>query len=1086
MNPKILIKDFSANDFLNLITGGFMKQVLLLTFFCSLVFLFFINSGIAQEDPFGVNETGPITVKSQDVFLLWMDDQGTSEVTSYQKIYRYKTEGIVDPTIPLDSLISKTDKEFDSRRGTNRYVDVATGKFNVDPYDDVVAVWRAYNPDQLIYISIPVFDTTGFFSTSNQITLNAGDNIEQDEEIYVRTGDFDADSLDEFIVAYRKAVDDSVHLCLYDVDSTLQATLVTNYSNTKVAFSSVTYFVRYFVEAADLNNDGVDEIVTCTWESSLTPSALPITLRIYAIENNEFVQKGETQIDVPRFSGSLEYFAMALASGQFDYDQENELVFSAAFKWANSNASSRHYKIDVINNFQNIIVDDPLALNLDVHNVNNISEFSLATGDLNNDSRAFDEVVFAAGNRMRVITVDGNLNFVPKALLNVANGGASDYLQSNNYLKVKDMNMDNKEDVVIVKNRVAATPNQGFLAAFITFADTTLNDGTEYVFARLQGDESGNDEYHQYAIAVGNFDGFDFRIGQPTVTRVFGTVEPVVLLNAPPIHFDKFGNNIFDLNTCFPDPVNSCDFYSTYWTYFQTDSLVKIESHKDWQVSAGLRLSGEITAAPMGIGVGQDYEFWAVYKHGRHFSNSTTQGETQTISVTIQATDDDRIYAIVEDCDVWEYPVFHGNETFSRRSYFAFVPQAPQGTWFGSKSPEAFNYFPKHQIGNILSYDESLGNNNNISQLLETQGTDAFNVDATSSYNKHWKFDRFENVQADTSRENTFDAGAKYVIEATFAFSKKKVSTSTTTVRSGFDLEVNMGSLDPAYSNAPYSGIPYAYWSNDNALVLDYAVNPSLGGGNPTWWQEMYGDNPDPTFVLPWRLDLEKGYGTPANQLLQSKSISFSNNKPDPGDTLTITAQVRNFSLVPTQTPVNVKFYLNDPDSGGAAIIGVNGTNEVSTSDIVSARGRSDVEFRWVVPSGLPTYTRIYAVLDQDNTITEIHEDNNKGYNILGIFSTTGIEDENYFIPEEYVLYQSYPNPFNPTTTIKYSLPQSDNVSLVVYDILGREVAVLLDEYRIAGTYSVEFNASRYASGIYFYQLQAGNFVETKKMILLK
>jgi len=830
-----------------------------------------------------------------------IDPSGGTNYKSYQKLYRYKTEGVVDPTVDPDTMVYTELRREDTRMGKSVYVDVAGGIFNVDPYDDIVAIWRTTLSAQKIEILIPVFDTTGFFSTSNQISLDAGETILPDEEIYVRMGDFDGDALDEFIVVYRD-LSDSVIFCLYDVDSTLQATLVKRFSNTRVLGSSLPYFVKYFVETADLNNDGVDEIITCTWESSITASYLPITIRIFAIENGEFVPKGMKQIDVPRFEGSLEYFAMALASGQFDYDVENELVFSAAFKWSLSNASSRHYKLKIFNNLQTIIQAEPLALNLEPHNVNTISEFGLATGDLNNNGR--DEVVFAAGERIQVIAVNDNLDFVAKAYIGVVNGGASDYLQSSNYLKISDMNMDNKKDIIIMKNIVAEiTIDKGFFTSLITFTDSTLAQGTSTVFARHIADEVPiQNQYRRYAIAVGNFDGFDFRIGQPTVTRVFGTVEPVVILNAPPVHFDKFGNNIFDLNTCFPDPVNSCDFYSKYWTYFQTDSLVKIESHKDWQVSAGLRLSGEITAAPMGIGVGQDYEFWAVYKHGSHFSNSTTQGETQTISVTIQATDDDRIYAIVEDCDVWEYPVFHGNETFSRRSYFAFVPQTPQGTWFGSKSPEAFNYFPKHQIGNILSYDESLSNNNNISQLLETQGTDAFNVDATSSYNKHWKFDRFENVQADTYRENSFDAGAKYVIEATFAFSKKKVSTSTTTVRSGFDLEVNMGSLNPAYSNAPYSGIPYAYWSEDNALVLDYAVNPSLGGGNPTWWQDMYGTNPDPTFVLPWRLDLEKGYGTPANQLLQSKSISFSSNKPNPSDTLTITAQVRNFSLIPTQT----------------------------------------------------------------------------------------------------------------------------------------------------------------------------------------
>ncbi|MBK9096606.1 MAG: T9SS type A sorting domain-containing protein [bacterium] len=128
----------------------------------------------------------------------------------------------------------------------------------------------------------------------------------------------------------------------------------------------------------------------------------------------------------------------------------------------------------------------------------------------------------------------------------------------------------------------------------------------------------------------------------------------------------------------------------------------------------------------------------------------------------------------------------------------------------------------------------------------------------------------------------------------------------------------------------------------------------------------------------------------------------------------------------------------------------------------------------------------MYAVLDQENAITEIHDNNNKGFNILGSSSVSGIDDSENYIPDTYVLYQSYPNPFNPTTTIKYSLPNSDVVSLKVFDILGREVAVLVNEYKPSGTYAAEFNASEFASGVYFYRLQSGNFVQTKKMVLIK
>ena len=89
-------------------------------------------------------------------------------------------------------------------------------------------------------------------------------------------------------------------------------------------------------------------------------------------------------------------------------------------------------------------------------------------------------------------------------------------------------------------------------------------------------------------------------------------------------------------------------------------------------------------------------------------------------------------------------------------------------------------------------------------------------------------------------------------------------------------------------------------------------------------------------------------------------------------------------------------------------------------------------------------------------------------------------------LPLEFALFQNFPNPFNPITAINYHIPELSFVTLKVYDVLGREVIALVNEKKPAGSYEVEYNASSLASGIYFYRLQAGNFVETKKMILLK
>jgi len=92
--------------------------------------------------------------------------------------------------------------------------------------------------------------------------------------------------------------------------------------------------------------------------------------------------------------------------------------------------------------------------------------------------------------------------------------------------------------------------------------------------------------------------------------------------------------------------------------------------------------------------------------------------------------------------------------------------------------------------------------------------------------------------------------------------------------------------------------------------------------------------------------------------------------------------------------------------------------------------------------------------------------------------------DEN--IPTKYELIQNYPNPFNPVTIICYALPIASHVELKVFGVLGNEIATLVNESKPAGSYVVEFNGNNLSSGIYYYQLSTENYIQTKKMVLMK
>jgi hypothetical protein len=165
-----------------------------------------------------------------------------------------------------------------------------------------------------------------------------------------------------------------------------------------------------------------------------------------------------------------------------------------------------------------------------------------------------------------------------------------------------------------------------------------------------------------------------------------------------------------------------------------------------------------------------------------------------------------------------------------------------------------------------------------------------------------------------------------------------------------------------------------------------------------------------------------------------------------------------------------------------------NGTaGEVSLSadvinPILDAQGMAQNEsraFAWTV-----------WVTDTKDTVQVSTYSNTAGY--TPIFRTinlkklteTSLEDNN--LPKEFSLSQNYPNPFNPSTVINFSLPQDAQVKLTVYDMLGREVAVMVNELRSAGTYSISVDGRSMASGIYVYRLEAGNRTFTRKMTLIK
>jgi hypothetical protein len=168
--------------------------------------------------------------------------------------------------------------------------------------------------------------------------------------------------------------------------------------------------------------------------------------------------------------------------------------------------------------------------------------------------------------------------------------------------------------------------------------------------------------------------------------------------------------------------------------------------------------------------------------------------------------------------------------------------------------------------------------------------------------------------------------------------------------------------------------------------------------------------------------------------------------------------------------------------------------------DVLSASWEDD-KIAWYENDGNENFTphtittsadaagSVYAVDvdgDGDMDVLSASRDDNKitWYENLLI---VGIDDNNFLdVPVQFRLYNNYPNPFNPTTTISFSIPELSLVTLKVYDVLGNEIITLVNEEKPTGSYEVEFDAKELVSGIYFYKLQTGDYTNTKKMILFK
>jgi len=283
--------------------------------------------------------------------------------------------------------------------------------------------------------------------------------------------------------------------------------------------------------------------------------------------------------------------------------------------------------------------------------------------------------------------------------------------------------------------------------------------------------------------------------------------------------------------------------------------------------------------------------------------------------------------------------------------------------------------------------------------------------------------------------------------------------------------------------------------SDGNLLIPGYSESFSSGGDRDGWMVKT-----DPSGNFMW----SKSFGGSEYDDFAAAAEDEDGNLYFTGTS--VSSGNRNIWIVKTD-PVGdhifTKSYGGSDEEWGYDIKRTDDGNFIVTgSSRSNSSGLSQLWLLKIDELGDTLWTKLFTSVNGSTGYSVIQAKDN-GFAVTGVAASSGtgsdvwvirlkpegtsvIDDEIFRLPMTFDLMQNYPNPFNPTTIIKFSIPQRSNVSLKIYDVLGNEIATLVKEEKERGDYSVNFDATLLASGMYLYRIQAGTFVETKKMVLLR
>lgn len=609
---------------------------------------------------------------------------------------------------------------------------------------------------------------------------------------------------------------------------------------------------------------------------------------------------------------------------------------------------------------------------------------------------------------------------------------------------------------------------------------------------------NNNSNIRHFSVAMGDLDGGSIRLGTPSRTDRSEVLTPLVVLNAPPTHFDVFGSTAYDVCNLYGSdapPANISHFNAVYQQVVDETSSFETQFNSDWAISGAVSTGFSLGGFSLGGKMEQTY--------GERFERVEGSRFTRTITNQRTALLDDELLAYFVDYSVFEYPVFRTGESQAGTHVMVVVPDEVREGFRGVRSGNN-NYVPSHQHGNLFSYAQDLDelplapgssiNTNDFPfrQISKNSGfEDSFSITWSTATNAGVETQEFTETSVGANIGGAFKGfGLDVSVEGTY--SQSEVQTRTNSYQQEVSLQgyFGQGERNTIPGDYPYDVTPIVYWDAAGTLVLDYLVNITQQG----FWASFY-DGYDPAFLLLEPHAPEKGKEDPANfnsaERYQTRDIRFD-RRPTPGGQTTIRARVHNygFQSTPAGTALRVDFYYLDPaGSDTLEWIGADST-VISVLGRVNGLDSEILEYTWDLPQNLGSETKVVAIIDEGDALpNEIHDypmgngiSNNIGWTCLfsqacsapassDVFFPAGVANSVQTMPQRLPLRMG-PNPTQGQAWLYFSEAWKGPLQVRVLNSLG-QVIHQAELPKGAADLSHRLDCHNWAPGVYQVQVQS-------------